>query len=251
MSPGAVLILGGTAEAAALAGRLADGLGGMRVISSLAGRTAAPRLPPGEVRVGGFGGRAGLARYLLGENVRAVVDATHPFAVRMGWNAAAACAETGVPLLRLDRPAWTPGPRDRWTGVESWDDAAARLRHGSRRVFLAVGRQELAPFAGLDGLWFLLRFAEEVPPDPAPAAYALVADRGPFTPEGELALLRGRRIDTVVCRNSGGEAARAKLDAAAELGIGVLMLRRPDRPPLPRAGTAGEAAAWVRALASG
>lgn len=247
-----VLILGGTAEAAALARRLVDGGGGTRIVSSLAGRTASPRLPPGEVRTGGFGGAAGLAEYLRREDIRAVVDATHPFAARMGWNAAAACAGLGVPLLRLDRPAWVPGPRDDWTSVESWDEAAARLRHASRRVFLAVGRQELAPFAGLDGLWFLLRFAEEAPPDPAPAAHALVADRGPFTVEGERALLRHHRIDTVVCRNSGGEAARAKLEAAAELGLEVLMLRRPERPSLPRAGTAGEAAAWVRArLVSG
>lgn len=239
-----VLVLGGTAEAAALARRLA-GHGGLRIVSSLAGRTGSPRLPPGEVRIGGFGGPDGLTGYLRRETVRAVVDATHPFAMRMGWNAAQACATAGVPLLRLERPAWVAGPRDCWVEVEGWDEASRLLRTDARRVFLAVGRQELAPFAALDGLWFLLRFAEEAPPHPAPPAYELVADRGPFTLEGERALLRRHRIDTVVCRNSGGEAARAKLDAAAELGLPVLMRRRPERPPLPRAASAEEAAAWV------
>ncbi|ARJ65247.1 cobalt-precorrin-6A reductase [Magnetospirillum sp. ME-1] len=241
-----LLILGGTAEAADLAGIL-DGIQGLRVVSSLAGRTASPRLPPGECRIGGFGGESGLADYLRREAVTMVVDATHPFARRMGWTAAHACAALGLPWLRLQRPAWVAGPTDRWTEVDDWNEAVPILRRLSRRAFLALGRQELEPFAGLDDLWFLLRFAEEAPPRPAPARFALVADRGPFTPAGERALLLAHGIDTIVCRNSGGAAARAKLAAAAELGLPVIMRRRPPRPAGPSVQSAQEAAAWVRA----
>lgn len=137
-----VLILGGTTEAYALADALVAE--GGRVISSLAGRTTSPRQPAGEWRVGGFGGPAGLEAYLRAEGIGAVIDATHPFARRMGWNAAAACQAAGVPLLRLDRPAWTPGPGDRWDQVDDWDEAVRRLDEGgAQRVLLALGRQEL------------------------------------------------------------------------------------------------------------
>ncbi|CUW40515.1 Precorrin-6A reductase [Magnetospirillum sp. XM-1] len=242
-----LLILGGTAEAADLA-RVLAGTRGLRVVSSLAGRTATPRLPPGECRVGGFGGESGLADYLRREAVTMVVDATHPFADRMGWNAARACAGLGLPLLRLQRPAWVAGPKDRWTEVESWDEAIPILRRMSRRVFLAVGRQELDAFAGLDDRWFLLRFAEEAAPNPAPARFALVADRGPFTPEGERDLLLAHDIGAIVCRNSGGTAAHAKLAAAAQLNLPVIMRRRPPRPEGLSVGSAEEAARWVETL---
>ncbi|KIL98296.1 Cobalt-precorrin-6x reductase [Paramagnetospirillum magnetotacticum MS-1] len=242
---GTVLILGGTAEAAALARIMADERG-RKVIYSLAGRTVTPRLPHGETRTGGFGGVDGLKDYLQRQTVSVVVDATHPFASRMGWNAAQACAALGLPILRLDRPQWEAGPADRWTMVRSWDEAVIHLTPESKRVFLAVGRQELAPFAGLKDIWFLLRFAESTAPQPRPAHFTLIADRGPFTLDGERALLREHAIDTLVCRNSGGTAARAKLTAAAELGLPVLMLRRPPRPEGPSVGSAEEAAAWVR-----
>ncbi|BAE51445.1 cobalt-precorrin-6A reductase [Paramagnetospirillum magneticum] len=244
---GTILILGGTAEAVALARTLSSDPG-RRVISSLAGRTATPRLPPGESRVGGFGGETGLTDYLRHEAITAVVDATHPFASRMGWNAARACAALGLPLLRLDRPAWMAGPMDYWTPVTAWREAIDLLRCTSKRVFLAVGRQELAAFAGLDDVWFLLRFAENAKPEPPPARFTLIADRGPFTLEGERALLRMHTIDTIVCRNSGGAAARAKLEAASALGLPVIMLERPLRPETACAGSAEDAAAWVRGI---
>lgn len=244
MTAGTILILGGTAEAAALAGMLSHDPG-LRVISSLAGRTAAPRLPPGESRIGGFGGESGLMDYLRREAVTAVVDATHPFAGRMGWNAARACAPLGLPLLRLDRPAWVAGPSDRWTPVATWDEAIDLIRHASKRVFLAVGRQELAAFAGLDTLWFLLRFAEDATPEPPPAHFTMIADRGPFTLEGERALLQAHGIDIIVCRNSGGTAARAKLEAASALGLPVIMLERPLRPETLCVNSAEDAATWV------
>lgn len=240
-----ILILGGTAEAGALARTLADGAD-LSVTTSLAGRTSTPRLPPGRVRVGGFGGPAGLAAYLREAGIRAVVDATHPFASRMGWNAAQACAAAGVPLLRLERPAWRPRPGDRWDEVEDWDQAAAIVGHAARRVLLALGRQELAPFAVLDRVHFLIRSVEAPDPLPPFAQAEILTARGPFTVEAERALLTGHGIDTVVCKNSGGDAAAAKLEAARDLGVRVVMRRRPARPQVATVATVAEAAAWLR-----
>ena len=228
--PANLLILGGTAEAYDLADRLAEH-SGWHVISSLAGRTANPRLPAGETRIGGFGGVEGLARYLNERSIRAVIDVTHPFAARMGWNAAEACRLTGVPLLRLERPAWTPEPSDLWEPVATWAEAAEALRRiDAQRVLLAVGRQELAHFTAVEDVWFLIRLV--TPPDPKPhfPAAEWLYSRGPFARDDERALLDTWAIDAIVCKTSGGAATAAKLIAARELGIRVVMLQRPQRP---------------------
>ncbi|SIT02237.1 precorrin-6A reductase [Insolitispirillum peregrinum] len=238
-----ILILGGITEAYALASALVD-CPGVRVISSLAGRTGTPRLPAGEVRIGGFGGPEGLAGYLAAQKIAAVVDCTHPFASRMGWNAAAGCAVAGVPLLRLERPAWRRQDGDLWDEVDDWQQAVAVVANHSRRVLLAVGRQELAPFATLERPWFLIRSVE--PPDPMPPfpqAEILLA-RGPFTLADEHALLTGQRIDTIVCKNSGGPTD-AKLTAARALGIRVVIRNRPRRPETATAATVTEALYWL------
>ncbi|CAH2601116.1 Precorrin-6A reductase [Rhodovastum atsumiense] len=244
----AVLILGGTTEGYALAAALAD-RPGMRVVSSLAGRTANPRHPAGELRVGGFGGPDALAEWLRRERIGAVIDATHPFASRMGWNAAAACAAAAIPLLRLERPAWQPGPGDRWQEVPDWAEAASRVGATARHVLLALGRQELAPFAGLDHVRFLIRSVD--PPDPMPpfAQAELLLARGPFTEADEVALLQGRGIDTIVCKNSGGTATDAKLAAARRLGVRVIMRQRPPRPDLHTVATVAAAFEWVEEVA--
>jgi precorrin-6A/cobalt-precorrin-6A reductase len=240
--PPNLLILGGTTEAYDLADRLVD-RADWHVISSLAGRTADPRLPAGETRIGGFGGVEGLAFYLGEHAIRAVIDATHPFAAQMGRHAAEACRMVGVPLLRLERPAWRPEPGDRWESVATWGDAAELLGQGrARRVLLAVGRQELSHFVGLTDLWFLIRLV--TPPDPKPAFHAAewLCSRGPFDLDDERALLDTWNIDTIVCKNSGGEATSAKLIAARERGIRVVMLQRPARPHgVPAAATVAEA----------
>lgn len=239
-----ILILGGTAEAYALARELCA-RPGLRVVSSLAGRTATPRLPEGEVRLGGFGGVGGLAAYLRDQGVDAVVDATHPFAARMGWNAAQACAETGVGLLRLERPAWLRQPGDAWDEVADRHEAVALVATRSRRVLLAVGRQELESFAALDHVWFLIRSVEAPDPIPAFANAQFLPARGPFSLAGERGLLREHGIDTIVCKNSGGDASVAKLLAARELGLRVVMMRRPCRPDSPTVADVAGAVAWV------
>ncbi len=240
-----VLILGGTTEAYALADRLAS-RAGLRVVTSLAGRTSAPRMAAGETRIGGFGGVEGLAAYLREQDIRAVIDATHPFAATMGWNARDGCRAASVPLLRFERPAWTAEPGDCWEPVEHWGQAVDALEHGgSRRVLLALGRQELAPFAGLDAIWFLIRAVTS--PDPMPAFHSahLLLARGPFSLDDERELLDTHKIDTIVCKNSGGEATAAKLIAARELGIGVIMRQRPARPAVAAATSLDAALAWL------
>ncbi|WP_181783272.1 cobalt-precorrin-6A reductase [Pseudonocardia pini] len=220
MAPHRVLILGGTSEARRLAGLLPA------AVSSLAGRVRAPVLPPGEVRVGGFGGVDGLVGYLRAERITQVVDATHPFAARMTAHAAEACALTGVPLVVLRRPGWSEVAGDRWTRVPSLV-AAARALPGSR-VFLTTGRQDLAVFAD-SAAWFLVRSVD--PPDPpAPQRMLSILERGPFTVDGERALMLEHRIDVLVTKDSGGALTAAKLVAARDLGISVVMV---DRPPLP------------------
>ena len=223
--PLTVLVLGGTAEARALAAELA-GRPGLRVISSLAGRVSNPALPEGEVRVGGFGGVDGLAAWARAENVAAVVDATHPFAETISAHAAAACARAGLPLLRLVRPGWEAQEGDDWRDARSLADAAAMLPALGTRVFLTTGRQGLAAFAGLDRLWFLIRCVDP-PSGPLPARREVLLARGPYTAEAELALMRRFTIDVLVTKNSGGPLTAGKLAAARDLGIPVVMVRRP------------------------
>jgi len=242
VSAGRVLVLGGTGEARQLAGLLLAG--GVGVTSALAGRVARPVLPPGRVRIGGFGGPHGLAAYVQAEGMTAVVDATHPFAARIGASAHAACRLAGVPLLRLDRQPWTEGPGDRWHRVDDLGAAARSVPRLGRRVLLAVGGGGAAAFAGVDEAWFLVR-AIEPPRPPLPVRHALVLDRGPFTVESELALLDGHAIDLVVARDSGGSAAAAKLEAARGRHLPVVVVRRPRRPATERATTVDAAARWA------
>ncbi|GAC1395890.1 MAG: cobalt-precorrin-6A reductase [Vulcanimicrobiaceae bacterium] len=242
-----ILILGGTQDARDLAGLLVDDRT-LHVVSSLAGRTRAPSLPPGEVRVGGFGGVDGLVAYLRERHVAAVVDATHPFAARMHAHAARACANAGVPIVALDRPAWAARPGERFINVCDVEAAARVAAETGRRIFVTVGRQELAPFARIVDRFVLVRAID--PPDPAllPPDATVVLARGPFALADERALLRAHAIDCIVAKNSGGTATSAKLDAARELGISVVLVERPPRPPGTRVSSVADAARWVRAV---
>ncbi|MEU9857004.1 cobalt-precorrin-6A reductase [Streptomyces sp. NPDC047974] len=239
-----VLILGGTTEARVLAGLL-DGRG-TRVTSSLAGRVAAPRLPAGEVRIGGFGGAGGLADWVREHAVDAVIDATHPFAERISFNAARAAATAHVPLLALRRPGWVPGDGDDWRDVASLEEAARAL-DGFRRVFLTTGRMGLAAFADRPE-WFLVR-SVDAPDAPMPARTGVLLDRGPFTLDGERELMARHRIDVLVTKDSGGAATAPKLTAAREAGVPVVVVRRPPVPEgVPTAADPERAAEWVRGL---
>ena len=222
-----ILVLGGTGEARELAAALVAA--GSDVISSLAGRVSRPRLPDGPVRVGGFGGVDGLAAFLGDEGITHVVDATHPFAGTITANAALAAAEAGVPRLVLRRPGWDADPS--WEVVAGIREAAAAVaRWPGESVFLTTGRRDLAAFAADGAHQFLVRTVD--PPDgPVPPRMTLLLDRGPYTVEGESALLRGHRAGLLVTKNSGGPMTAAKLTAARDLGVHVIMVARPPLPP--------------------
>ncbi|MFJ8134860.1 cobalt-precorrin-6A reductase [Streptomyces sp. NPDC096013] len=228
MSPH-ILILGGTTEARELAAELAAGRPGTQVTTSLAGRVSRPSVLPGDVRIGGFGGVDGLAAWLREHQVDAVVDATHPFAETITANAARAGAVTGVPVVVLRRPGWQPGPGDHWHPVGSLAEAADALPGLGRRVLLTTGRLGLAAFAPLAQLHFVVRSVEPPGPPMPPDAAVLLA-RGPFTVADEAELLREHRIDVVVTKDSGGAATAAKLTAAREAGVPVVVVRRPALP---------------------
>ncbi|MFI0512144.1 cobalt-precorrin-6A reductase [Streptomyces sp. WSLK1-5] len=227
MSPH-ILILGGTTEARALAAALAS-RPGVRVTTSLAGRVTRPGAVAGEVRIGGFGGEEGLAAWLREERVDAVVDATHPFARTITGNAARAAAVTGVPSVVLRRTGWRPVPGDRWHRVDSLDEAAQLLPSLGRRVFLTTGRLELAAFAHLAELHFVVR-SVELPEPPMPPHTEVLLARGPFTVSDESALLCHHNIEVLVTKDSGGTATSAKLTAARELALPVVVVRRPALP---------------------
>jgi precorrin-6A/cobalt-precorrin-6A reductase len=237
-----ILVLGGTVEARELATELDRA--GVPVTTSLAGRVANPRLPCGEVRVGGFGGPAKLADWLGEHGVGAVVDATHPFAERISASAATACPQAGIPLLRLERPGWRERPGDRWHRVPDLAEAAALVPALGERVLLTTGRQGLFEFAATDA-WFLIRCVDP-PEPPLPARHDLLLGRGPYTLTGERALMARFDIDLVVTKDSGGGLTEAKLDAARERGLPVIVVDRPPRPSTRTVATVAEALAWAR-----
>jgi precorrin-6A/cobalt-precorrin-6A reductase len=244
--PAHLLILGGTGEAGALAAAVLARFGdAVAVTTSLAGRTTQPKLPAGAVRRGGFGGAAALASYLAAERVTAVIDATHPFAAQISAQAVEASATAGVPRLRLERPPWLRHPDDRWIEVDGVAAAAAALPALGRRAFLTIGHRGLDAFAGLPGMHFLVRLVEAPGRTlPLPSAELLLG-RGPFTLPEERLILERHGIDMLVTKASGGAATAAKLEAARERGLPVVMLRRP--PPPPGARVLGVAAAldWL------
>jgi precorrin-6A/cobalt-precorrin-6A reductase len=237
-----ILVLGGTAEARELAHAL--DANGVDVVSSLAGRVSNPRLPRGEVRVGGFGGPAALADWLREHRVGAVVDATHPFAERISASAAEACPRAGVPLLRLERPGWSERPGDRWHRVAGLPQAAALLPELGRRVLLTTGRHGLAAFATIADARFLIRCVEP-PQPPLPPDHELLLDRGPYTLAGELGLIDRHEIDVVVTKDSGGRLTEAKLDAARSRSLPVVVVQRPHRPDVETVTSVADALSWA------
>jgi precorrin-6A/cobalt-precorrin-6A reductase len=237
------LILGGTNEA----NRVADAAArlGLEAIYSYAGRTETPAPQSMPTRIGGFGGANGLADFIRTERITHVVDATHPFAAEISRNAVAACAVTGTALIALERAPWKRTSEDNWIEVEDVTSAAAALPERPARVFLAIGRQHLAPFAARPQHAYTLRFVD-APKGALPLQHAeVIVSRGPFTLAGDLDLIRSRDIEWLVARNAGGTGARAKIDAARQLRLPVVMIARPALPERPRAEHVEDVMAWL------
>lgn len=241
-----LLILGGTAEAAALAcgacARFGDRL---QVTTSLAGRTERPGPLPGQIRVGGFGGAVGLADYLAENSVDCLIDATHPFATRISAAARLACDQKNVPRLVLLRPPWRRHALDRWIEVDSIEAAAAIVGRIGRHPWLTIGSSELAAFSAVAGVHFLVRGID--PPRLALPlrSYDVIVGRGPFSLAEERRCIERHAIDVIVCKASGGAATQAKLVAARELGLPVIMVRRPPAEPGEVVDTVERALDWL------
>jgi precorrin-6A/cobalt-precorrin-6A reductase len=237
------LILGGTGDANKLAAEIARAA--IDAIYSYAGRTQIPLGHDVPMRIGGFGGASGLADFIRLQHITHVIDATHPFAAEMSRHAVDACTATDTPLIALERMPWTHAPGDRWIEVSDIDKAVAALPEAPARVFLAIGRQHIAAFAAKPQHAYMLRFVD-APGEPLPFPDAeVVVSRGPFTRKGDLELMRARHIEWLVARNSGGVGARAKIDAARDLNIPVIMIARPNLPERSRAESVDEVMAWL------
>jgi precorrin-6A/cobalt-precorrin-6A reductase len=221
-----LLILGGSTEASALARRVADRRD-LWAILSFAGRTRGLVAPPIPFRVGGFGGVEGLRAFLVEDRIDVVVDATHPFAVRMSRNAAEACEDLALPLAVLTRPAWRRQDGDRWVCVPDVDAAVRACGPDARRVFVTIGGLQLAAFTVAPHHHYVVRTIDPPAAIAGLPSHRLILARGPFGVEAEIALMRDERVEVLVTKNSGGTATRAKIDAARVLGIEVVMVERP------------------------
>lgn len=242
-----ILILGGTSEAMALAWLLAREPG-IEALYSLAGRTSQPETPPIACRSGGFGGADGLAAFLRDGGFHALVDATHPFAAQMSHNAARACATAHIPICALTRPPWRAGSGDTWLEAPDLARAAIILGTVPRRVFLTTGRLGLQAFEAAPHHTYLIRSIDPLVPSPALDHVPLLA-RPPFTVESETALMLAERIDVLVTKNSGAGATAAKLEAARNLGLPVILVQRPAQPCVPQFATPEAVLEWLRAHA--
>lgn len=241
-----VLILGGTGDAVKLAAKLAS-IPEIEVISSLAGRTKKPSALVGQVRIGGFGGAEGLARYLQENDIDFLIDATHPCAGQITMNGAIASQIAQIPHLMLVRPQWEKLSDDHWIEVETVEAAAQAIPASVNRVFITSGRQQLEPFLRRSQIypdtWYLMRSID--PPDIELPNSMVLLERGPFNLEQERQLLREYQIETIVSKNSGGMATYAKIIAARELGIPIVMVQRPKMPEGENVSSIEEAILWL------
>ncbi len=245
-----VLVLGGTTEASALATLLA-GDPRFDATLSLAGRTSNPRPQPLATRIGGFGGVEGLAQWLRDEKADAVIDATHPYAARMSANAVAACTQAGLPLGSIVRPPWRRLEDDSWRIVPTAEAAAAALGRTPLRVFLSLGRQDLHAFASAPQHRYVARTIEAPEQAALPPNLKILQARGPFDRDSEARLLAKEEIDVIVSKNSGGAATYAKIEAARELDLPVIMIARPDKPAGHVLGSPEDAVTWLHGCAPG
>ncbi len=217
----------------------------VEAVFSYAGRVASPKEQPLPTRVGGFGGVTGLVQYLQEHNITHVVDATHPFAAQMSWNAYEACQQAGTKLIALTRPAWRAVAEDQWTHVADIDGAVTALAGDPKRVLLALGKLNVPAFAAQPQHHYVLRLVDQPEVTPALPNHTVVVARGPFELAGDLALMQEHGIEVVVCKNAGGMGAKAKLTAARELGLPVIMIDRPVLPPRDDVATAEAVLEWL------
>ena len=239
-----ILVLGGTTEASALAQRL-DGEARFSLTLSLAGRTAAPQQHPVATRIGGFGGADGLARWVRAHGIDAIVDATHPFAARISANAVEAAQLCGVPIASVVRAPWQPRDGDDWICVDGFDGAASAIGEDPRRVLLTIGRQEVAAFRAAPQHLYIVRTIDPPAAADLPPRVEVIRRRGPFSLDGEIALMRAHGIDCVISKNAGGEATYAKIAAARELGLPVIMISRPHKPARLALDSVDAVCAWL------
>jgi precorrin-6A/cobalt-precorrin-6A reductase len=246
-----LLVLGGTGDAAQLI-RQAALIPDLTIVASLAGRTPKPNIPSvGTVRIGGFGGVTGLTQFLQDERIDLIIDATHPFAAQISHNAAAAAIACGIPRLLLNRPGWTKVDGDRWISVANHQAAAAVLPalgqslNGPPRIFLTIGRQELAAFAPLTDCWFLMRMI--TPPEVPIPPGEVILQQGPFSVEQEIALIEKHNINVIVSKNSGGNATYAKIEAARRLNLPIVIIPRPVLPAGNVVASIDAAIEWLQA----
>jgi precorrin-6A/cobalt-precorrin-6A reductase len=239
-----VLILGGTSLAMKLVGEVI-GLG-MRAIYSLAGRTEHKPVPDLDIRIGGFGGADALADYLRQKNITAVIDATHAYAAGISANARFACAAANRPLLRLQEPPWQAVPGDHWIDAVDITDARDKAAEIASRVFVSTGSQAMAEFAGDQRCWWLARVIARSADLPELSQGKYIFARGPFDLADEIALLRGHKITTVISKNSGSAATYAKIAAARQLALPVIMIARPVSDDTALAETVADAVAWLK-----
>ena len=244
--PPRILILGGTGEARRLAADMQEA--GYATLTSLAGVTSAPLLPSGATRSGGFGGTRGLADFLQAERFAAVVDASHPFAVRISQHAAIAARTVAVPLLRLERNPWLPRAGDCWIRVPDAQAAAAELPAGARAL-VTIGRKEIASFFDRADVAGIARMIE-APICAVPDNGTLLLQRPPFLLQAEAALVADHRISHLVTKNAGGHETEAKLTAARQARIPVIMVERPVKPGVPTFSTSGDLIAVLRGMLS-
>ncbi|MFT7369863.1 MAG: precorrin-6A/cobalt-precorrin-6A reductase [Octadecabacter sp.] len=240
-----LLLLAGTGEAKQIAWGLADT--NVSVVASLAGVTRSPDPLPVTTRIGGFGGDDGFRSYLRESSISAVLDATHPFAAQISDRTARICSDFKLPYAQVVRPVWLPKIGDNWTSITSPCDAEKHIPSGST-VFIATGRQTLAEYANLAGRRLLVRMID--PPN-APLPFEggeFIIGRPPFTQASEMALFRSLGVTHLISKNAGGQGGRAKLDAASELGLQVLLLDRPQTTDAQQLITVQEALSWVFSL---
>lgn len=240
-----VLILGGTKDASQLA-IAASNIPGIEIISSLAGRTRQPAAIVTQTRIGGFGGTEGLVAYLQDKAIALLIDATHPYAAQISFNGATAAKICGIPHLMLIRPEWKPRKGDRWIEVENIQSAAVIVESLAQRVFLTIGRQELSAFAHLENIWFLMRMIDSPTSNTPIPKGQLLLERGPFSLADERELLKQYQIEAMVSKNSGGEATYAKIIAARQLSLPVVMVKRPIVPESDRVSDIESALKWLK-----